>query len=155
MGAVHRIAKELRCSPEAGSSWVEKTQVDSGLGPGATIDEAARIKGLEKESRELRQANEMLHKANAHFAQADLDHWWRSSTPSSTTTNRSSRPGRPSVTGPVNVARCTAERLIGALGPLHGVRRAEPPSTTRSASQNRRPTDLVRRRFKAVVPNGR
>lgn len=57
--------------------------------------------------------------------------------------------------GAGHVARCTVERLIGALGPLHGVRRAESPSTTRSASQNRHPTDLLRRRFEAFTPNGR
>ena len=72
-GAIRRIADELGVHPEALRSWVKKAQVDGGLRPGTTTDEAARIKELEKEVRELRRANEILRKASAYFAQAELD----------------------------------------------------------------------------------
>ncbi|WP_371080114.1 transposase, partial [Actinomyces sp. HMSC075C01] len=54
-------------------TWVKKAQVDGGLRPGTTTDQAQRIKELEKEVRELRRANEILRKASAYFAQAELD----------------------------------------------------------------------------------
>lgn len=72
-GAIRRIADELGVHPEALRTWVEKAQVDQGTRPGTTTDEAARIKELEKEVRELRRADEILRKASAYFAQAELD----------------------------------------------------------------------------------
>jgi transposase-like protein len=52
---------------------VKKAEVDSGRKPGLTSDMAAKMKALERENRELRQANEILRKASAYFAQAELD----------------------------------------------------------------------------------
>jgi transposase-like protein len=52
---------------------VKKAEVDSGHKPGLTSDMAAKMKALERENRELRQANEILRKASAYFAQAELD----------------------------------------------------------------------------------
>ena len=72
-GAIRRIADELGVHPEALRSWVKKAQIDQGTRPGTTTDEAQRIKELEKEVRELRRANEILRKASAYFAQAELD----------------------------------------------------------------------------------
>ena len=59
-GAIRRIADELGVHPEALRTWVKKAQVDGGLRPGTTTDEAQRIKELEKEVRELRRANAIL-----------------------------------------------------------------------------------------------
>ena len=56
-GAIRRIADELGVHPEALRTWVKKAQIDGGLRPGTTTDEAQRIKELEKEVRELRRAN--------------------------------------------------------------------------------------------------
>ena len=53
--------------------WVRRAERDQGLRPGLTSDERARMKALEREVRELRQANEILRKASAYFAQAELD----------------------------------------------------------------------------------
>ena len=64
-GAIRRIADELGVHPEALRSWVKKAQVDGGLRPGTTTDEAARIKEPALEVRELRRANEILRKASA------------------------------------------------------------------------------------------
>ena len=61
------------CSPETLRTWVRRTQVDAGDRPGVTSDERARMMELEKEVRELRRANEILRKASAYFAQAELD----------------------------------------------------------------------------------
>jgi transposase len=53
--------------------WVRQAQRDQGLRDGMTTDERARLKALERENRELRQANEILRKASAYFAKAELD----------------------------------------------------------------------------------
>ena len=55
------------------NEWVKKADVDSGRKPGLTTDMAAKMKALERENRELRQANEILRKASAYFAQAEFD----------------------------------------------------------------------------------
>lgn len=52
---------------------MRQAERDQGKGPGVTSKEQARIKALERENRELRQANEILRKASAYFAQAELD----------------------------------------------------------------------------------
>ena len=54
-----------------------RPSVDSGRKPGVDDDERERIKALERENRELRQANEILRKASAYFAQAELDRRWK------------------------------------------------------------------------------
>ena len=63
----------LAVPPETLRSWVNKIEVDSGARPGVTTDQAARLKQLERENRELMRANEILRKAAAFFAQAELD----------------------------------------------------------------------------------
>ena len=59
--------------PQTLHEWVKKAQVDSGKRAGVTTDMAEKMKALEREVRELRQANEILRKASAYFAQAELD----------------------------------------------------------------------------------
>ena len=53
--------------------WVRQAERDSGSKAGTTTEESERIRALEREVRELRQANEILRKASAYFAQAELD----------------------------------------------------------------------------------
>ena len=67
------IATKIGCTPQTLNEWVKKVDVDSGRKPGLTTDMAAKMKALERENRELRQANEILRKASAYFAQAELD----------------------------------------------------------------------------------
>ena len=71
--AIRSIAEKIGCSAEALRTWIRRTQVDAGEKPGMTSEERARMKALEKENRELRRANEILRKASAYFAQAELD----------------------------------------------------------------------------------
>ena len=71
--AVVSIAAKIGCSPYTLHEWVKKSEVESGQRVGVTSDVAARLKALERENRELRQANEILRKASAYFAQAELD----------------------------------------------------------------------------------
>jgi transposase len=52
---------------------VRKTEVDNGKRAGVPTDMADKLKALERENRELRQANEILRKASAYFAQTELD----------------------------------------------------------------------------------
>lgn len=72
-GAIRRIAVELGIHPEALRSWVKQAEIDGGIRPGTTTSDAERIRELEKEVRELRRANDILRKASAYFAQAELD----------------------------------------------------------------------------------
>ena len=65
--------KKIGCSGETLRNWVRQAERDQGLRAGPTTDERERIKALERENRELRQANEILRKASAYFAQAELD----------------------------------------------------------------------------------
>ncbi len=71
--AMTSIAAKIGCTPETLRKWVRRAERDSGERPGPTSDELARLKALERENRELRQANEILRKASAYFAQAELD----------------------------------------------------------------------------------
>jgi transposase len=71
--AVESIAAKIGCRGETLRRWVRQVEVDSGRRGGTTTDERARIKELEREVRELRRANEILRKASAFFAQAELD----------------------------------------------------------------------------------
>lgn len=71
--AMCSISGKLGCSPETLRKWVRQAERDSGARSGVTTAEQARIKELERENRELKQANEILRKASAYFAQAELD----------------------------------------------------------------------------------
>jgi transposase-like protein len=71
--AIGSVAAKLGCSRQALCTWVRKAERDGGLRPGPTSEERERIRALEREVRELRQANEILRKASAYFAQAELD----------------------------------------------------------------------------------
>jgi len=71
--AIVSIAAKIGCTPETLRKWVRRAEVDTGRRGGLTSDERARIKELEREIRELRRANEILRKAAAFFAQAELD----------------------------------------------------------------------------------
>ena len=71
--AVSAIAPKIGCISETLRVWVRQAERDSGARDGATSAERDRIKELEREVRQLRQANEILRKASAYFAQAELD----------------------------------------------------------------------------------
>ena len=71
--ATQSVASKIGCTPETLRSWVKKMDVDMGAQPGITSDEFQRTKELEREVRELKRANEILRKAAAFFAQAELD----------------------------------------------------------------------------------
>ncbi len=70
---IRSIAQKLGCSAEALRGWVKRTEIDAGRRDGVTSDERSKIKDLEREISELRRANEILRKASAYFAQAELD----------------------------------------------------------------------------------
>jgi len=70
--AIRSIASKIGCSSEALRNWVRQTERDAGR-PGLTTDERQRLKELERENFELKRANEILRKASAYFAQAELD----------------------------------------------------------------------------------
>ena len=71
--AIVSIATKIGCTPETLRKWVRQAEVDTGRRGGVTSDERVRIKELEREVNELRRTNEILRKASAYFAQAELD----------------------------------------------------------------------------------
>jgi|SRR6478609_7046790 transposase-like protein len=71
--AINSIAGKIGCTGETLRGWVRQAERDQGLHGGSATEDSARIKALERENRELRQANEILRKASAYFAQAELD----------------------------------------------------------------------------------
>ena len=71
--AMGSIAGKIGCTAETLRKWVCQAERDQGLRAGVSSDERERLKTLERENRELRRANEILRKASAFFAQAELD----------------------------------------------------------------------------------
>lgn len=71
--AICSIAEKIGCTAETLRKWVRRVERDEGVLPGLKTDEKERLKALERENRELRRANEILRKASAYFAQAELD----------------------------------------------------------------------------------
>jgi transposase len=71
--AISSIAGKMGCSAETLRKWLRQAQRDAGKRPGLTTAERERLKELERENRELKRANEILRKASAYFAQAELD----------------------------------------------------------------------------------
>ena len=71
--AVTSIAAKIGCTPQTLHDWVKKAEIDSGQRTGVPTEMTEKLKALERENRELRQANEILRKASAYFAMAELD----------------------------------------------------------------------------------
>ena len=72
-GAIRSVAAKIGCSPETLRKWMRQAERDQGRRPGLSTEERARLKELERENRELKRSNEILRKASAYFAQAELD----------------------------------------------------------------------------------
>jgi transposase-like protein len=70
---VASIAQKIGCSGETLRNWMRQAERDAGERPGLTTTESQQLKALERENRELRRANDILRKASAYFAQAELD----------------------------------------------------------------------------------
>jgi len=71
--AIQSVASKIGCTPETLRKWVRQAEVDQGRRAGLTTEERSRLKQLERENRELKRSNEILRKASAFFAQAELD----------------------------------------------------------------------------------
>ncbi len=71
--AISSIANKIGCTAETLRRWIRQAEIDRGRRGGLTTDERQRMKELERENRDLRRANEILRKASAYFAQAELD----------------------------------------------------------------------------------
>ena len=70
---IRSVADKIGCTTEALRRWVRQAERDAGQRPGLTTDDRTRLKHLERENVELKRANEILRKASAYFAQAELD----------------------------------------------------------------------------------
>lgn len=92
--AITSIAAKIGCAPWTLSEWVKKAKANGDVFAGVPSDVAEKVKALERENRELRQANEILRNASAYFAQAELDRPLKRRSPSSTITGRSSGSSR-------------------------------------------------------------
>lgn len=73
MSSFHFNFKKIGCAPQILRSWVKRREVYSGSRAGVPTDVTDKMKALERETRELRQVNEILRKASAYFAQSELD----------------------------------------------------------------------------------
>ena len=71
--AVVSVAAKIGCTAQTLHEWIKKAEVDTGKRAGVSAETTEKLKALERENRELRQANEILRKASAYFAQAELD----------------------------------------------------------------------------------
>jgi transposase len=71
--AMNSIAGKMGCTAETLRKWVRRAERDQGMREGLTTSDRERLKALERENRELKRANEILRKASAFFAQAELD----------------------------------------------------------------------------------
>jgi transposase-like protein len=71
--AIGSILMKIGCVPQTLLEWVRKAEINAGKRAGVPTEMSERMKALEREVRELRQANEILRKASAYFAQAELD----------------------------------------------------------------------------------
>jgi transposase-like protein len=67
------VAAKIGCTAQTLNEWIKKAEIDSGKRAGVPTDVAEKLTALERENRELRQANEILRKASAYFAVAELD----------------------------------------------------------------------------------
>jgi transposase-like protein len=71
--AIKSIASKIGCAAETLRTWVRKAETDQGIRGGMSTSDREKLKELERENRELKRANEILRKASAYFAQAELD----------------------------------------------------------------------------------
>jgi len=71
--AIVSISAKIGCAAQTLNEWVKRAEVDSGRRAGVPTEMAEKLKALERENRELRQANGILRKASAYFAMAELD----------------------------------------------------------------------------------
>lgn len=71
--ALESISEKIGCTAQTLSKWVKRHEVDHGLKDGVSTEMRDRMKALERENKELKRANEILRKASAYFAQAELD----------------------------------------------------------------------------------
>jgi len=73
VSAIKSIASKIGCTAETLRTWVRWVETDQGIRAGMSTSDRERLKELERENRELKRANEILRKASAYFAQAELD----------------------------------------------------------------------------------
>ena len=77
LGTVKRVAGQLGYGVESVRNWVHQADIDEGRVGGTTTEQSERIKKLEQENKELKRSNEILRRASAYFAQAELDRPWK------------------------------------------------------------------------------
>jgi transposase-like protein len=71
--AIESIAVKVGCAPQTLHEWIKRDEIERGTRAGIPTETLDKMKALEREVRELRQANEILRKASAYFAMAELD----------------------------------------------------------------------------------
>lgn len=122
--AIESIAPKVGCTPQTLNEWVRKYEVDNGTRDGVTTAEKERVKALEREVKELRQANEILRLASAFFAQVELDRLKKKRGASSTNTakplgsSQSARPFRLPRLGIGNMLPANATLICAVSAPL-------------------------------------
>ena len=137
--AIKWIAPKVGCGPDTLRGWVRRAETDSGRRDCVTTAERDRIKALERENRQLRQANEILKKSSAYFAPLSADCF---AIACRAMMKREK----------FDIAGCTVERLMRDIG-IKGVRRGKKIKTTWPDKALPSPPDHVNRQFRARMPN--
>ncbi len=75
--AIKSISSKMGCSAPTLHEWIKKQDINAGKRVGIPTEVSDKMKTLERENKELRQVNEILRKASAYFAQAELDRPWK------------------------------------------------------------------------------
>ena len=140
--AIRSVAEKIGCTSETLRHWVRQAERDTRRRRGLTTEERDRLKTLERENRELKRANEILRKASAFFAQAELDRrprsWWPSSTRCGNCTGSSrcvrSCPSPPRPTFDTSGVRRILHFGPGAPNGMRGSRRKSIGSGTRTSA---------------------
>ena len=136
------ISAKIGCTGQTLNEWLKKAERDSGRAPGVTTEMAARLKALEQENRELRQANEILRKASAYFALAPLGERKRSPRPSTASTRPKSSigAGRGGRSRPLNSRPSngwTGSTIVGCSNPSATSRRQKLNADTTLCSNSK------------------
>ena len=146
--AVVSIAEKIGCVPQTLHEWVKKAEVNSGKRAGVPTEVADKVKALVREVRELRQANEILRKASAYFAQAELDRPFRRRSRSLTITAMSMGSSRSAAScrspHPLTTSASRSDRIRHACRRGHGRMRPSSPRSRACSPRTSRSTACAR-----------
>ena len=140
--AILSISGKIGCTAQTLNAWTKKSEIDAGRKAGMTSDMGAKLKALERENRDLRQANEILRKASAYFARGE----------SSTTRSSDDRVHRRSAPDAWDRADLQGLPIAPSTYHDHAAKRADPRKLSAQAQRDSALKSEVRRVFEENLP---